>query len=79
MVFFSICHPPGLLPVLRPLEWYMTPTLDGALLSSSRAGADMGRTIDNLSITERLIRLTQWDSIHRSPELTLKLNARVAP
>ena len=35
----------GLLPVLGPLEQYMTPTLDAALLSSSRAGADLGRTL----------------------------------
>ena len=36
----------GLLPVLGPREWYMTPTLDAALLSSSRAGADLGQTSD---------------------------------
>ena len=30
--FFSIHPPLGLLPVLEPLEWYMTPTLDSALL-----------------------------------------------
>ena len=29
---FSIHPPPGLLPVLGPLKWYMTPTLDAALL-----------------------------------------------
>ena len=44
LFFFSIRHPPGLLPVLGPLERYMTPTLDTALLSSSRAGTDLGRT-----------------------------------
>ena len=43
---FFICPFPLLLPVLGPLEWYMTPTLDAALLSSSRAGADLGRTSD---------------------------------
>ena len=32
--------------MLGPLERYMTPTLDAALLSSSRAGADLGRTSD---------------------------------
>ena len=32
--------------VLGPLERYITPTLDAALLSSSRAGADLGRTLD---------------------------------
>ena len=37
--FFCIRPSPGLLPVLGPLERYMTPTLDAALLSSSRAGA----------------------------------------
>ena len=44
--FLSIRPSPGLLPVLGPLERYMTPTLDVALLSSSRAGADLGRTSD---------------------------------
>ena len=34
-VFFGICPPPGLLPVLGPCEQYMTPTLDAALLISS--------------------------------------------
>ena len=38
-----------LLPVLGPLEQYMTPTLDSALLISSRAGADLGRLIIRLS------------------------------
>ena len=33
---------PGLPPVLGLLERYMTPTLDTALLISSRAGADLG-------------------------------------
>ena len=35
--FFSIRPSPGLLPVLELLEQYMTPTLDVALLSCSRA------------------------------------------
>ena len=35
-----------LLPVLGLLEQYMTPTLDAALLCSSRAGADLGRKSD---------------------------------
>ena len=39
--FFSIHPSPGLLPVLGPLERYMTPTLNAALLISSRAGADV--------------------------------------
>ena len=43
-VFFCIHPPPELLPVLGPLERYMTPTLDVALLISSRAGADLGQT-----------------------------------
>ena len=33
--------------MLGPLERYMTPTLDAALLSSSRADADLGRTLNN--------------------------------
>ena len=46
-IFFVCIRPPlGLLPVLGPLEQYMTPTLDGALLCSSRAGSDLGRTSD---------------------------------
>ena len=32
--------------MLGPLEQYMTPTLDAALLSSSRVGADLGPTLD---------------------------------
>ena len=39
--FFISIRPSGLLPVLGPLERYMTPTLDAALLSSARAGADI--------------------------------------
>ena len=35
--FFCIRPSPGLLPVLGPVELYMTPTLEVALLSSSRA------------------------------------------
>ena len=44
--FFIILPPTGLLPVLEQLEWYMTPTLDLALLYSSRAGSDLGRPSD---------------------------------
>ena len=32
--------------MLGPLERYMTSTLDVALLSSSRVGADLGQTSD---------------------------------
>ena len=43
IIFFFIIRPPlGLLPVLGPLEQYMTPTLDAALLCSSWAGSDLG-------------------------------------
>ena len=45
-IVFYICPRPGLFPVLGPLEWYMTPTLDLALLCSSKAGSDLGRTLD---------------------------------
>ena len=45
-IFFSIWPPPELLPVLGLLERYMTPTLDVALLCSSRAGSDLGQTSD---------------------------------
>ena len=45
--FFGICPPLGLLPVLGPCEWYMTPTLDRALLISSRAGTDPGLSSDS--------------------------------
>ena len=41
--FFSIRPPPGLLPLLGPLERYVMPTIDAALLISSRAGADLGQ------------------------------------
>ena len=43
---FSIHPPPELLPVLGQLERYMTPTLDVALLCSSRVGSDLGRKSD---------------------------------
>ena len=74
--FFCIRPPPGFLPVLGLLEWYMTPTLDVALLSSSRVGADLGRTSDkpqkgpgvllfeeqqNISVSKRLTRHTRRD------------------
>ena len=45
-IFFSIRFPPKLLPVLGLLEQYMTPTLDAALLFSSRAGSDLGHKSD---------------------------------
>ena len=46
-VYYSLpFFPPGLLPVLGPLESYMMPTLDAALLISYRAGAGLGRTSD---------------------------------
>ena len=44
--FFLIRPSPGLLPVLGPLERYMTSTLDAALLISSRASTDLGLTSD---------------------------------
>ena len=44
--FFSYLPPPGLLPVLGLLEWYMTPTLDAALLCSSWFSFDLGCTSD---------------------------------
>ena len=45
--FFGICPSPVLLPVSGPCERYMTPTLDAALLISSRAGADPGLLSDS--------------------------------
>ena len=46
LLLFFMRPPPELLPVLGPLERYMTPTLDAALLYSSRAGSDLGQTLD---------------------------------
>ena len=43
--FFCIRPPPGLLRV-GTAGTVQTPTLDLALLSSSRAGADLGRPLD---------------------------------
>ena len=41
--FLNIIRPPPeLLPVLGPLERYVTTTLDTALLCSSRAGSHLG-------------------------------------
>ena len=44
ILFYSIRSPLELLPVLGPLERYMTPTLEAALLCSSMAGSDLGPT-----------------------------------
>ena len=45
--FLGICPSQGLLlPVLGPCERYMTPTIDVALLISSRAGTDRGLSSD---------------------------------
>ena len=41
--FFSIRPFQDLLPLLGPLELYVTPKLVAALLCSSRAGSDLGR------------------------------------
>ena len=51
LCFFSIFPPLELLPVLGLLEGYMTPTLDAALLSSSRAGSELGSKSDWLRST----------------------------
>ena len=48
LFFFSIRPPPGMLSLLGLLEQYMTPTLDSALLISSRAGAYLGRYIQGI-------------------------------
>ena len=48
--FFCICPSPELLPVLGPLDLYMTPTLDAALQRSSRAGSDLGRKLDRFEV-----------------------------
>ena len=42
LLFFKYLPSSRLLPVLGPLERNMTPTLDTALLCSSRAGSDLG-------------------------------------
>ena len=54
--FLFICYYP---PVLGPLEWYTTPTLNTALLTSSRAGADLGRTwdVESDALIVRLLQL----------------------
>ena len=48
--FYSIRPPPELFPVLVPLERYMAPTLDAALLCSNRVGSDLGRKSDWLML-----------------------------
>ena len=54
IIFYSIRPPPGLLPLLGPLERYMMPTLDAYLLVSSRAGADLGRMPANFYYLTRV-------------------------
>ena len=49
--------PPELLPVLGLLERYMTPTLDAALLYSSRAGSDLGQTSDYSYLKHMYVRV----------------------
>ena len=53
--FGGICSPPGLLPVLGPCERYMTPTLDAAVLISSRAGTDPGLSSDSRVLMPLLV------------------------
>ena len=57
--FFCIRPPQGLLPVLGPLERYMKPTLDAALLSCSRAGADLRYLCANTFKERTFISLTR--------------------
>ena len=64
---FKSRPPPGLLAVLGLLERYMTPTLDSALLCSSRVGANLGRMWDRF---EELCQLVV-DSVHRASPLFL--------
>ena len=47
-IFFTFFYPPssGIAPCVGTAGRYMTPTLDAALLSSSRACADLGQTSD---------------------------------
>ena len=67
LIFFCFRGPPGLLSVLGPLERYVMPSLDAALLINSRAGADLGRMSvinpmarhSTIWTTERLIHHTQ--------------------
>ena len=60
--FFCIHPPPELLPVLGPLERYMMPTFDAALLYSYREGSDLGQMLD------RFEKLCQISTIYESLE-----------
>ena len=57
--FFNFyVHPPQeLIPVLGPLERCVTPTLDAALLCSSRAGSDLDCITINTGYTYESIRI----------------------
>ena len=83
IIFFCICPSPELLSVLGPLERDMMPTLDAALLCSSRVGSDLGCKSDWLrsfvnwvhssnQLSSGFIYGTmlspKQDLIHRSPE-----------
>ena len=54
---FLLVPPPELLPVLGPLEQYMMPTLDAALLCSPMVGSDLGHMSDWLR--SLIMRLSQ--------------------
>ena len=56
LFFLNLIRPSrGLLPVLGSLERYMTPTLDTALLISSRAGTDLGLTSDKVDMYKSVL------------------------
>ena len=74
--FFGICPPPGVLPVFGPCERYMTPTLDAALLISSRAGTDPGLSSDSGVIFNPVYDVTtqcfsRWSKFKKSKVILL--------
>ena len=70
-IFLSIRPSPELLPVLGPLERYVTLTLDVALICNSRAGSDLGHMSDwleehiNIEHAHSGYSLPKRDSIHQ--------------
>ena len=76
--FFCIRPPPELLPVLGPLERYMTPTLDAALLFILISHVCESRDLINIEHAYSGYSLPKRDLIHRR-RVTLLMKQTLYP